>query len=110
MHDTIGACLARLVGANSPSLHTLSLACCTAGDDVLRPVFAALAGNITLRTLFLQGNSLSMPYVRDVVLPSLRANSALRRMVLFDADYADMEQRESVPGLLEAEILVAARR
>ena len=100
-------------GSDLSSLHTLSLAHCHAEDDDLRPVFAALASNTTLRTLFLEYNHLSEPFARDVVLPSLRANSALRRLALFDTyvdhHHADQDY-ERLSELLEAEALVAARR
>ena len=64
--------------------------------------------NTFLRTLFLDGNDVTAPFARDVMLPSLRANSVLRRIVLFDVN--GMEEEESVPMLIEAEALVAARR
>ena len=76
--NTVGACWARLITANSPSLRKLSLALCEAGDDVLRPVIAVLASNTTLRALYLHHNALSAPFARDVVLPSVRANTSLR--------------------------------
>ena len=104
--NTVGHCWARLVTSNCASLHTLSFAHCDVGDDVLGPLFAALASNTTLRTVHLQGNGVSMPFARDVVLPSIFANNALRKIVLFDALF----EEESIPELLEAEALVAARR
>ena len=104
--NTVGACWARLVAANSSSLHTLSFAICLAGDEVLRPVFTALGRNTFLRTLLLHENTLTDPFARDVVLPSLRANSGLRKIVLFDLEHDE----ESVPYLVKAQALVFARR
>ena len=76
--STVGACLARLAAANTPSLQKLSMADCGAGDDVLRAVFAALPSNTFLRTLNLTNAKLSAAFfARDVVLPSVRANFAL---------------------------------
>ena len=103
LENTTGACLARLVTSNSPCLHELSLANCRAGDDVLRPIFVALASNTFLRTLFMQDNNLSSPFVRDMV-PSIRANSTLRRLAMTEA------WQDCNPALLEVEALVAARR
>lgn len=101
--NTVGACLARLVAANTPSLHTLSLASSDVGDDALQPVFVALEINSSLRMLFVLGNELSEPYVRDVVLPSLRANSALRKIKL-------VLPGNNEPAFLEAVALVPARQ
>lgn len=103
VHASALKILAQLVAANTPSLHQLSLAFCHAGDDVLRPVFAALASNTSLRTLFVQHNKISTPFARDVMLPSVRANAALRRLVMVN------DEGNRVPALLEAEALVAAR-
>ena len=102
-----GACLSRLVTANLPRLHTLSLANCRASDAGTRPIFAALLSNTNLRTCFLQGNLLSAPFARDVVLPSVRANTSLRRLQLAGGTRGE---GEPIPELTEAEALVAARR
>ena len=102
-HNTVGACLARLVAANIPSLHTLSLESCEAGDNTLHPVFAALISNTSLRTLCLQYNDLSAPFAREVVLPSIRANSELRKLIV-------TKYKEDIRELVEAEALVAARQ
>lgn len=108
--NTVGACLARLIVANSPGLHTLSLAYCFAGDDALWPVFAALAFNTCLPTLHVQCNKLSAPFARNTVLPSLRTNTALRKIVLVDDAVEDERNEKCIQQLLKAEALVAARR
>ena len=100
-HNTVGACLSKLVTANSPSLHTLSLEYCKAGDDVLFPVLAALASNTTLRTVLLHGNEVSAPFVRQ----SIRANTGLREFKV-----ANLYAEYRFPELSEAEALVAKRR
>ena len=99
--NTVGACLAQLVSTNSPRLHSLSLAYCGAGGDATRPIFEALASNTYLRTLILQ-HDLAAPFALDVVLPSVRANSTLRKLLVAEG--------EQIPELVEAEALVAARR
>ena len=71
--NTVGACWARLVAANSPSLHTLSLEDNIANeveaDRFLGHVFAALASNTFLRKLYMHDNEISARFARDVVLP-----------------------------------------
>ena len=107
--NTVGACLARLVAANSPSLHTLSLAHCEAGDAALRPIFAALPSNTNLRTLLLNGNKLSATFAHNVVLPSARANTALRKleMVYMGSLYLTGLNEDGLCALLEAQAHVA---
>ena len=81
-----------------------SLALCEAGDDALRPVFEALASNTTLRTLHLNHNALSAPFARDVVLPSVRANTSLRVLWVVNTF-----ENDPIPELVKAEDLVLAR-
>ena len=97
----VGACLGQLVTANSPSLHTLSLTYNDADEYLMKPNFAGLASNTFLHTLLLDNNDFSQHFAHQVVLRSVRANSALRKIVLVGS--------EDVPKLREAEALVAAR-
>lgn len=100
-----GACLARLISANTPTLNTLSLAWCAIPDDGLRSILAAVANNTYLQALFLHYNRvLSADFAEAVVLPAVRANSALRTLTLTP------NIGSGFLGLFEAQELVAARR
>jgi hypothetical protein len=84
----------------------LDLTFSSLGDAALRPLFDALPGVTRLRTLrcfdggFVQ-DDLSDAFIRDRVLPALRANASLRELALGDSKRASM--------LLEAEQLVNSR-
>jgi hypothetical protein len=76
----------------------------------LRPLFEALAGNRTLRTLDCSGNSISSKWARDVVLPAVRANAS-RRKLDFRREFGQLAiTDDAIPELAEAEELVAARQ
>jgi hypothetical protein len=78
-----GAALGALVAANSPELHTLNIRTCRLGDGGLRPLFDALPANTHLRTLDCSDNELrAAAFVRNTLLPAVRANSSLRELVL----------------------------
>ena len=87
--NLVSASLARLVAANSKSLQTVSFGYCFAGDGMLRPIFEALPSNTFLRNLSLRHIGLLAPFARDVVLPSVLANSSLRRLEVNDRVYHD---------------------
>jgi hypothetical protein len=80
-HLIVGQALGRLVAAES-HLKRLDLSSCDLGDVGLRPLFAALAGNRTLRTLNCRANNISRECARDIMLPAVRANASLRNLDL----------------------------
>jgi hypothetical protein len=94
-----GAALAALVSADAPSLVDLDVSHCRLGDVGLGSLFDALPHNTHLRTLNCWGNDMSEAFMRDRLLPAVRANSSLRNL---DTGKASDEARE-------AEMLVAAR-
>jgi hypothetical protein len=93
-----GAVLAALLLANAPALHELDISWCRLGDEGLRPVMEALRHNTHLTKLVCKYNNTSEAFVRDVLLPAVRANTGLRELV---AGFSAPER--------EAEALVAAR-
>jgi hypothetical protein len=97
-----GAALAELVAANAPSLVDLDVSNCRLGDVGLGPLFDALPHNTHLRTLRCWPNDFTEAFVRDRLLPAVRANSSLR---LLEMGMASMFW----PEAREAETLVAAR-
>jgi hypothetical protein len=85
-----GAVLGALVAANAPALEVLSLFDSYVGDGALRPLCDALPANTHLRALDI-GNAdirpadlipegISAAFARDVLLPSVRANTSLRQL------------------------------
>jgi hypothetical protein len=102
-HTTVaGAALGALVAANAPALMELDVSLCSLGDAGLRPLFDALPANTHLRTLNVSWNDTSDAFVRDVLLPAVRANTSLR--TLHAANFGAVSR-----DVLEATALVAAR-
>jgi hypothetical protein len=77
----VGESLGALVAANAPALTQLELAFCDLRDDGMRALFEALPRNTHLRTLNCSQNGMSEPFLRDVLLPAVRANTSLRELV-----------------------------
>jgi len=96
----VGEALGRLVAAESV-LTSLDLECCRLGDAGVGPLFAALAHNTMLQKLELAENAISRECARDVVLPTVRANTSLRKLEFAQPD---------IPELVEAEQLVRQRQ
>jgi hypothetical protein len=74
----VGALLGALVAANAPALTTLDASYTYAPDDAMRPFVEALPLNTHLRTLDISEQEMSAAFVRDCLLPALRANTGLR--------------------------------
>jgi hypothetical protein len=75
-----GAALGALVAANAPALQEIHLHGCRLGETGLRPLFDALPANTHLRTLDCCRNALSDAFVRDTLLPAVRANASLHEL------------------------------
>jgi hypothetical protein len=73
----LNAALGALVAANAPALTELDVSDCYLGDDGLRALFTALPRNTHLRKLACATHIVSGPFARDVLLPSVRANTSL---------------------------------
>jgi hypothetical protein len=78
--EEVGAALGALVAANAPTLQEVNLLCCWLGDAGLRPLFNALPHNTHLHTLSCGVNRLSDDFVRERLLPAVRANHSLREL------------------------------
>ena len=89
----IGEALGMLVAAE---LFYPSLTECELGDEGLRPVFDALADRTGLYMLRCAGNGVSRELARDVVLPAVRANTALCELEF---------KQPAIPELAEAKRL-----
>jgi hypothetical protein len=115
-NDAIGprvaAALGALVAANAPALTELDVS----GDDVaqsrLAPLLAALPRNTHLRILGCEYDrtGATATFVRQRLLPAVRANSSLRTLKVCAAVAAGAETESPALTLLrQAEALVAAR-
>jgi hypothetical protein len=98
--EEAGAALGALVAANAPALTELRVSGCDLGDAGLRPLFDALSANTHLRKLDCSHNRLSDAFVRDALLPAMRANSSLHDL------WTGLLQSDDA---LEAEALVQRR-
>ncbi len=84
--DEAGAALGALIAANAPALTQLDVDSSFLDDDGLRPLFNALPRNTHLRVLDCSDNEISGEgFVRRVLLPAVRANTSLRKLVTNDA-------------------------
>ena len=72
------AALAALVAADAPALESFSINDNGLGDAAFAPLVDALPRNRHLRWLFMSGNNLSERFMRERLLPAVRANAGLR--------------------------------
>jgi hypothetical protein len=93
-----GRCSGRAALANAPALQSLHIDWCGLGDAGMEPVVDALRHNQHLTKLNYNANNVSGAFVRNTLLPALRANTSLRELFA----------NESAPER-EAAALVAAR-
>ena len=98
-----GALLAALLAADAPALTELQLRYCHLGEAGLGAVCDALRSNTHLRVLDIRNNRLDAAFMRDRLLPAVRANTSLRTLLLVDED------GEEDDAMLEARRIVAAR-
>jgi hypothetical protein len=98
-----GELIAALLSANPPpALTHLDVSDCGFEDGSMQPLLMAAARSTRLRSLYAGGNEVrDDAFMRDEMLPAVRANSSLRTLQLGEA---------MTPHAREAEALVAARR
>lgn len=72
--------LSAMVAANSPSLSQLYAPHLTLSDADMLPFFSALSCNTHLTCIHAPGRRLSLGYLRDVVLPAVKANTSLEEL------------------------------
>ena len=75
--DSAARAFGALVAANAPALRHLYIPGAALGDEGLAPIFAALPSNTHLCTLDCTGTGMSEAFVRDTILPAVRANRRL---------------------------------
>jgi hypothetical protein len=76
---------------------------CDLGDAGLRLLFDALPGNTHLRTLDCRRNTLSDAFVRDELLPAVRANASLHKLETWLQSDAALEAEALVRRRADAE-------
>jgi hypothetical protein len=91
----VGAAFGALLAANAPALTELDVPECYLGDAGLRPLFEALPSNTHLRRLFCPFNDITGAFARDVLLPAVRANTSLRKLVT-GADFESAVEAERI--------------
>jgi hypothetical protein len=91
-----GALVGALVAADAPALTQLDVSWCNLGDDGLLALFEALPRNTHLRTLNCSQNGMSEPFLRDVLLPAVRANTSLRQLVAYAGGGAIAAEAERI--------------
>jgi hypothetical protein len=77
-----GAALGALVAANAPALLILDPRACGLEEAALGPLFDALPANTHLRTLQLGEVTASAAFMRDRLLPAVRANTSLTGLAI----------------------------
>jgi hypothetical protein len=82
--EEAGAALGALVAVNAPALTSLDVSSSFLGDVGLRPLFDALPANTHLRTLDCAISSLSDLFLRDTLLPAVRANTSLHKLTTWE--------------------------
>jgi hypothetical protein len=102
--ESAGAALGALVAADA-ALTSLDISSCLVDDEALGPLVDALPRNTRLHTLICHDDELGFeeltePFVRDRLLPAVRANTGLRQLDLGELQWA---------SALEAQVLVARR-
>ena len=75
-----GAALAAIIAADAPALRALILHNNALEDGGMMPLVAALPRNRHLQLLDIRGNFMSDTFVREQLLPAVRANTGLRQL------------------------------
>jgi hypothetical protein len=93
--DAAGAALGALVAADAPALRVLDLEECGLEEAALGPLFDALPANTHLRILQLSEVTASAAFVRNRLLPAVRANTSLTRLEMTVAGEGEAAAREA---------------
>ena len=97
----MAAAFAAVLAANTP-LQTLNLARCNLDAAGL---LDALPRNTRLRTLDISGNPVPAGFMRDRLLPAVRANTGLRSLVVSTTGLT----KDDEAAVQEAQRIIAAR-
>jgi hypothetical protein len=87
------ALVSAMLRANTP-LRLLKLDDCNLRDEGLGPVVDALARNTHLTRLDIGDNNRTKAFMRDRLLPAVRANRSLRELNAWEMDTEDEEDKE----------------
>jgi hypothetical protein len=101
--DAAGAALGALVAANAPALVILDLRECDLQEAALGPLVDALPANTHLVGVMLGEVAASAAFLRERLLPAVRANTSLR-----DIDITVTGEGESAAR--EAQEILSSRR
>jgi hypothetical protein len=93
--DAAGAALGALVAANAPALLYLDLRDCGLQEAALGPLVDALAANTHLCALQLGEVTASAAFLRERLLPAVRANTSLKRLVITVTGEGESAAREA---------------
>jgi hypothetical protein len=93
--DAAGAALGALVAANAPALLLLNLLDCGLQEAALGPLVDALPANTHLRTLRLGEVTASAAFLRDRLLPAVRANTSLTSLEISATGEGESAAREA---------------
>jgi hypothetical protein len=93
--DAAGAALAALVAADAPALRGLNLSDCGLQEAALGPLLDALTANTHLRTLWLGEVNASAAFLRERLLPAVRANTSLKTLKIVVTGEGESAAREA---------------
>jgi hypothetical protein len=93
--EAAGAALGALVAADAPALLFLDLTGCGLQEAALGPLVDALPANTHLRTLRLDEIAASAAFLRDRLLPAVRANTSLTRLEIMVTGEGKSAAREA---------------
>ena len=97
-----GAYLGALIAADAPALTELALNDCRLGEAGLGALCDALPNNKHLQVLLIRDNPVPAGFMRSRLLPAVRANTSLRRLVVDAAHEVDAEAVEAALRIVEA--------
>jgi hypothetical protein len=101
--EEAGAALGALVAANAPALTELDVSWCDLRDAGLGPLFDALPANTHLRKLNCTVSNPSDAFVRDTLLPAVRANASLHKLTAWQNSNDAREAEALVQRRADAE-------
>jgi hypothetical protein len=93
--DAAGAALGALVAADAPTLLLLDTNECGLQEAALGPLVDALPANTHLHTLLLGEVTATAAFLRERLLPAVRANTSLKRLAITVEGEGESDAREA---------------
>jgi hypothetical protein len=90
----LSAALGALVAADAPALHVLEVPGCSLGVTSMGALIDALPRNTHLRKLNLEVNGCTEAFMRDRLLPAVRANTSLQHLTAVGRPWLQYEVGE----------------